>query len=322
MAFIHHPAFQSLFLPVVLGLIGSALVHGLWGSRHAAWGVWLGLIGALAWLPGFDLAPGSGTQKLPWLVLAAVGLAALDSARAEGRRQRLLGWLAALLAWAAGAVWLAAGRTSAPSLGAAVAFGGLVLAMLAGARSDAGETPGAPARPMATLAPAMPGWALVLASLGLAVLAARGASLLLAQLALMLASTLAAGCAWAGRVPGSGLPTGLRLACGLAWLSLAWLWVLAAPAGAAYATGAWAAWPGLESQRAVRVALLALAAVAWVLLARRRKRQARQGWWWWIMLMPAAVALLAVFLPETAGTAPGNGLPAGPDDPYITSTWP
>lgn len=148
--------------------------------------------------------------------------------------------------------------------------------------------------------------------------AARGGSLLLAQLALMPASALAVACCWAWRQPGSGLQPGLRMGFGLAWLSLGWLWVLAAaPASAAPASLSWLV---LESPRAARVALLALAPAALWLVSLWRSRQAGRARWW-IMLLAAAPVVLAVSWPETAGTPPGNDTPADPYDPYTTSTW-
>ncbi len=128
---LHHPAFQSLALPLLLALAAMAALQAWRGGRLALWGALIGLLGALAWLPGFHWPAEARHLKVPWIALAA----------------------------------LAAG----------------VLLQAVGRRRD-----GAPADAAV--------WAVVIvaAALGLAGLAAVGGSALIAQLALMLATTAAA----------------------------------------------------------------------------------------------------------------------------------
>lgn len=165
MAFLYHPAFQSLVLPFVLALALSALMRPL-GLRCAALGAAVGLVLSLAMWPGFDWPATSRAQTLPWLALASTLLAALAIAlNAPGTR--------------------AVGRRN-----------GLVLTVL-----------------------------LTLAVLGLTAWGALGGSLLLAQLALMLATVCGVAVLWAWRAaavsPVSLLPlllTGVGIALCLAWL--------------------------------------------------------------------------------------------------------
>jgi hypothetical protein len=66
----HDPVFQSLLLPLLLSGLDIAWMRKVAGLEGAAWGGFLGLLGALAWLPGFGWPAPASTQKLPWLALA------------------------------------------------------------------------------------------------------------------------------------------------------------------------------------------------------------------------------------------------------------
>lgn len=292
----HHPVFQSLVLPLLLAVLGIAVVRAGLGARHAAWGGFLGLLGALTWLPGFEWPAVARTQKLPWIVLAGLGLAALDAVREGGNGRPGRAWLAALPAWAAAGLWLAGAAAGPLALGAATVLGWAVLSLLAWGRDDA------PAQCTVGVA------VLTLATLGLAVLAATGGSLLLAQLALMLASTLVAVACWAWLRPvrGLGVSRALLLCFGLAWLSIAWSWVLVAP----------------SSGSALRVAILTLAFGVPAMLLRLRATAHAPPWRPWATVLLAAVPVaLAVAWPGDIGVVPMRDTAADPDDPYLTPSW-
>jgi hypothetical protein len=76
MSFLHHPAFQSLVLPFVLGVAIISLLRTA-GPRWAALGSALALVATLAMWPGFDWPAASRVQKLPWVALGGALLAAL-----------------------------------------------------------------------------------------------------------------------------------------------------------------------------------------------------------------------------------------------------
>jgi hypothetical protein len=176
-------------------------------------------------------------------------------------------------------------------------LGGAVLSLLAWGQGDA--------HAQGTVAAA----ALTSASLGLAGLSATGGSLLLAQLALMLASTVVAVGCWAWLRPASGMVVlqALRLYFGLAWLSIAWCWVLAAPA------------PASGSASAVRVATLMLAFLVPAVLSRLRVPARATPWLPVAAVLLAAVPVaLAVVWPGDTDIAPMPDTAADPDDPYLT----
>ncbi len=74
-SFVHHPAFQSLLLPLLLALLGLALLRAWPGGRWALLGGALGLGAALAFVPGLAWPPASRVLKLPWVLLLGLGLA-------------------------------------------------------------------------------------------------------------------------------------------------------------------------------------------------------------------------------------------------------
>lgn len=165
MSFLHHPAFQSLVLPLLLALAAGLLLR-LAGPRWTSLGAALGLVGALAVWPGFDWPASSRAQMLPWAALAGTLLAAM---------------------------------------------------------AVAGQWPGT--RPLGQRRGRVSTAVLTLVGFALAAWAAFGGSLLLAQLALMLATVAAVLALWSWRsasvTPASLLPlwlTGIGLALCLAWL--------------------------------------------------------------------------------------------------------
>jgi hypothetical protein len=234
MSFVHHPAFQSLVLPFVLAVVGMALLRALPGRAGGRWwplGAVLGLLAALAVFPGFDWPATSRAEKLPWIVLAGLALAALSMAwRAEtSRGGRWATWLGGVLGWAGASVWLEGARTEPLQAGPFVLAGAAVLALLALGTRPAAALPrdASVARPAPAPTPSDGGTtaiaALTVAALGLGALAGSGGSLLLAQLALMLGAAAAVPGLWMWLRPASGLvvPAAVLMPLGLAWLSIA-----------------------------------------------------------------------------------------------------
>ena len=289
---LHHPAIQSLALPFMLAAAGVFILRALPGAAGLRWaplGAVLGLLAALAVLPGFDWPATARAQKLPWIVLAGAALSVLSMARfSEGARAGPgVAWLAAALCWAGSSGWMAGGGASWVQVAAIVLAGALVLALL----SWGG--------PLAVAA-------LTVAALGLTALAGSGGSLLLAQLALMLATVTAVPGLWAWWRPSSGVTVTLAalMPLGLAGLSIA------------------QALPAPSVAGSSRLALLALALVVPPLLSRTAwaARHPRRA--------PLAVALLAA-VPVALALAwqIGAGGPADvpgaatDDDAYYTPQW-
>jgi hypothetical protein len=223
MSFLYHPAFQSLVLPPLLAGLGMLLLRASAGPRWAPLGAALGLLAALAVLPGFDWPASARVQKLPWIVLAGTALAAGCLWRTTGTSSaaRWWPWGGAVLAWAAACFWLVGAAAGPLQQGMALLGGAAALALLL--LIPASGRLGARGVPVSA--------GLTLASLALAGLAGTGGSLLLAQLALMLAAVVAVPGLWAWWRPSSGLvvsPAAL-LPLGLAWLVIATSLLMAGP---------------------------------------------------------------------------------------------
>ncbi|MDO9438890.1 hypothetical protein [Hydrogenophaga sp.] len=147
-AMLNHPAIQSLVLPPLVAWLAIWLLGRWAGPRWAPLGAALGLLAALAVLPGFDWPALSRVQKLPWTVLAGTLVAGV--------------WL-----------WKKPVPNRPRMRGVALAA------------------------------------ALTVAALGLAAFGGLGGSLLLAQLALMVAATTAVLGLWVWWRPASGLRASL-----------------------------------------------------------------------------------------------------------------
>jgi hypothetical protein len=123
MTFLHHPAFQSLVLPLLLGVSFGLLLR----TARVRWlglAPSLALVLALAAWPGFVWPALAQSQVLPWLALGGTAVAAVALVlRAPGTtpwRGRMGLWtlLLLVLAGLALAVWGALGkvcRTPAPA---------------------------------------------------------------------------------------------------------------------------------------------------------------------------------------------------------------
>ncbi|HSQ72824.1 MAG TPA: hypothetical protein VLM87_10410, partial [Rubrivivax sp.] len=170
---LNHPVIQSLALPFMLTAASVFILRALPGTAGLRWaplGAVLGLLAALAVLPGFDWPATARAHQLPWIVLTGAALSALSMApfSESARAGPWAAWLAAVLCWAGSSGWMAGGGASWAQVVPIVLAGASVLALLAWGG------------PLAAAA-------LTVAALGLTALAGRGGSLLLAQWALMLA---------------------------------------------------------------------------------------------------------------------------------------
>ena len=299
MDLLHHPAFQSFVLPVALALALVGVLRGLLGAtRGGRWGpaaAGLALLIAMTQLPGFAWPVAATPQKLPWIVLAAWLLALLLEAL---NVQRWVQAGAAALLWLAASLWLAPAG-GAFSLTALLLFVGGV-AVLALLTLSVGAAPDSPA---ATNSGAAGIATLAVASLGLAGLVA-GASLLLAQLAVMIAAAAAGLALWLWPRWRASFGAIAAMPLGLAWLGLAQCALQLTPLAPA------------------QLAVLALAFVAAPLLARLRRPGARS------LIAPLAAGLLAALPAAVAitwqATAPApsdSQRPANADDPYYTPKW-
>lgn len=85
---LHHPAFQSLVLPALLGLLCTLALHRVPSGTDRAWGGFgasIGLVLALLWWPGFAWPATAQAQKYPWIVLLALLAALAIQTRRRGR---------------------------------------------------------------------------------------------------------------------------------------------------------------------------------------------------------------------------------------------
>lgn len=110
---LHHPAFQSLLLPLLLGLVATAVLRRPAAGRLAPWGPVLGLLAAWCIWPGLAWPPTARVQWLPWLLAAGVALglaasllrpahpAASASPRSTGLAAALFVGALGLAGWAA-----------------------------------------------------------------------------------------------------------------------------------------------------------------------------------------------------------------------------
>jgi hypothetical protein len=311
----HHPAFQSVAMPLAMTLLATLLLMAAGrAERGAPWVALGGVVGlcfSLALLPGFEWPASSRALKLPWIVLAGGLLSATFLALNATQTRRWLFWGLGVAIWAVASVWLSAGVAAWP-MGAfwALAGAGVLAAqalprhrpvMASSLHSSAVQ---AGAVRVASAA------ALAVASLGLAALAAMGGSLLLAQLALMLAVVSGVTGLWAWARPAAN---GLAAPAGLLPLGLAWLVVAQslAPNGV---TGA------------VRMGVLILAfAVPW-LLGRTPWAARHPRWMPWTVAAVAALPVLVAVGLLLMGGAGGVDGPAGEAgdsdaDPYYKPAW-
>lgn len=317
MSFIHHPAFQSVGLPLFLTLAFTLSLGFRQASPGAQWWA-LGSVTAMLLsfflLPGFEWPATARAQKLPWIVLVGTALALFWLLSGATRPNRWMHWAVGSALWAIACVWLTANLEQwAHSLlgalaGAAVLAFLLIKRPLPGATQSAHERTAAP-DDVATVGVADAA-ALTVAALGLAALAAGGGSLLLAQLAMMLGVVTAVPGLWAWLRPAAGLaisPASLY-PLGLAWLVIAYSLAV----------------PGPSAAGRVLVITLAFAAPA---LLKRSAWAARHPRWAPLLTallaaLPMVVALAWLLLGDAAPAgADGSLTDANEDDPYYKPTW-
>lgn len=285
----HHPLFQSLALPLVLAFAATGVLRAMLGpgagARWAALGVPLALLVTVSWVLGWRLPPGGLTEKLPWVYLATALLGAvLEATRADRRAQ----WLAAGILWAV--VIVALGQQPwLPRVGSWVVGMAVIGAVVYEVPSRADVA-------------AM----LVVAGVGLALVAMMSGSALLFELSLGLAAAVAGAALWLWPVSRISFGVSGLLVAVMAWLSLA--------QGTAL----------LTSVRPGAVLLLAAAfsACAFVRVVRQRLRRG-EGRAWAEALVVAAVA--AVWVVAALAIAQWAGPPRSggkvPDSPYYTPKW-
>ncbi len=314
MSFIHHPAFQSLGLPLLLTL--ALTLPFISGASHAGtrwWGMGAAIALVLSFLlmPGFDWPATARTQKLPWIVLAGTCVPVVWLSLGPSQPGRWMRWAMGTVMWAMACMWLAGSPVQWTHTLVGTLVGAVVLALLLIGRVASSPIPGAHADATAELAAsgAATAGALTVAALGLAAIAAGDGSLLLAQLAMMLAVVTAVAGLWGWLRSASGLviATAAFLPLGLAWLVIAY--ALAVPGPSAFG----------------RVTLIALAFLAPAVVARSS----------WVAshprLKPLFAALLAALPVVLALTwlMLGDTAPAGADgpnggaeeDPYYQPSW-
>jgi len=286
----HHPLFQSLALPLVLAFAVTGVLRALLGpgtgARWAALGVPVALLVCVSWVLGWRLPPGGLTEKLPWVYAAAALLGVvLEALRADRRAQ----WLAAGILWAV--VIVALGQQPLlPRIGSwlvGMAVIGAVVYELP-TRADTSAM-------------------LVVAGVGLAVVAMMSHSALLFELSLGLAAAVAGAALWLWPMSRISFGSGGVLAAVLAWLSLAQATAL------------------LTSVRPGAILLLSAAFCACALLRVLRHRLHRgEGRAWAETLAVAAVAALwvaaALAIAQWAGPS-RSGAGKAAEDPYYTPKW-
>ncbi|MBS0452225.1 MAG: hypothetical protein JSS14_13030 [Proteobacteria bacterium] len=286
----HHPLFQSLVLPLVLAFAATGVLRAMLGpgagARWAALGVPLALLVGMSWVLGWRVPPGSLIEKLPWVYLAAALMGiGLEASRADRKAQ----WLAAGLLWAI--VVVALGKQPwVPRVGSWLVGMAVIGAVLYEVPSRCHVA-------------AM----LVVAGVGLALVAMMSGSALLFELSLGLAVAVAGTALWLWPVPRISLGASGLLVAVIGWLSLA--------QGVALST----------SVRPGAVLLLAAAfSAADIVRVLRRRLHRGEGRAWVEALVVAAVAAAwvaaALAIAQWAGP-PRSGSAKVPDDPYYTPKW-
>lgn len=196
----HHPLVRSVLLPLLLALLATGALRVAAGRRWAAAGMAVALVAAALAVLGWQPRPGSLTESLPWVVIAA----ALLGLMLEALRVRAAGqWIAGSMGWALMLGALGVGSALAGAI--AWLIGAAVLAAVLQARDDTAD------------APAL----LAVAGFGLAAVAMAAASLLLFELALGGAVAVAGVALWLWPRPRIAFGAAGRVVAVLTWLALA-----------------------------------------------------------------------------------------------------
>lgn len=196
---LHHPAVESVAIPLVLSCLLAGLLRSTAGPSRAGMAVGIALLASVAWMAGLSTRPTSVLQKLPWVFAVAwIAGVVLDRVGAG-----LLRWLVLTACWAAAAWWL-----ETASIERTIAFavaGAIVIGLQLRSAPDRADGP----------------VTAILASLGLAATALQAGSLALFQVSLMLAAVLGGVALWLW--PRSRILYGTSAAAvaSLGWLALA-----------------------------------------------------------------------------------------------------
>ncbi|MDM0076555.1 hypothetical protein QTH90_19250 [Variovorax sp. J2P1-59] len=288
----HHPLFRSLALPLVLAFAAAGLLRGglgpVHGRRWASAGTGIAIVVASVWLLGWDLWPRTLTEELPWIYMAAALLGlGLEAMRAATRTT----WLATCVLW----TLVLAGLSDQP-LAVQAATWLVGIAVIAAVLGQPPESAHASA-------------SLVIAGLGLAVVAFVSGSALLFELSLSIAAAVA-GCAlWLWPVARIAFGACGAVVSVIAWLAVAEGVALLSPVrplvllllACAFLSGPIVQWagrwlrqapPGVSRRKGLAALIVAVLAAIWV---------------------TGAVALAW----HDDAKAPASGL----DDPYYTPRW-
>ncbi|MDO8904500.1 hypothetical protein [Hydrogenophaga sp.] len=316
MSFIHHPAFQSVALPLLLTLVLTGLLGGLQAPARNRWwamGAAIALLLSYVLLPGYDWPATARAHKLPWIVLGGTSLAAAWLLFGTSRPNRWTPWAMSSALWATACVWLMGNAAQWIHSTLGTLAGAAVLALLLITKPGASLNPhghaGASSLTTASIHGIATAGALTVAALGLAAVAAGSGSLLQAQLAMMLAVVTAVPGLWAWLRSASGLtiaPAAL-LPLGLSWLAIAYAMAVPGPS---------------ESGR---VAIMALAFAAPALVNRSSLAARRPRWAPLVAALLAAVPVLvslAWLLLGDAAASGGAGFSSDAEgDLYYQPTW-
>ncbi|MDM0012800.1 hypothetical protein QTH87_10200 [Variovorax sp. J22P168] len=294
---LHHPLFESVALPLLLSFAASGLLLGLVGRvlgelrgrRWAGAGVAPAIIVASASALGWQLWPGSITEELPWIYVAA----ALLGFGLEGMRAvRRTSWLAGCVMWAL--VLLGLGDAPLAWQAAIWCAGAIAIAAVLNAPIDDATGPAA----------------LMVASLGLAAVAFVSGSALLCELGLSIAAAVAGFALWLWPRPRVCFGMAVAVVSVMAWLTLVQTVALLTPVAP-------------EVLLLLALALCSGPPVRWALRAARRGRTggsaARPA------IDPLIVALVAALWAGAAIALALHGrgpeAAAAGDDPYYTPRW-
>ncbi|RZL63878.1 MAG: hypothetical protein EOP81_10935 [Variovorax sp.] len=278
----HHPLVRSVLLPLVLALVATGVLRFTAGSRWAGAGLGVALLAAALAVVGWQPRPGSLTEKLPWVVIAATLLALLLEAV---RASRWLQWIVASAAWALALAAL--GVASLPAGALTWVIGAAALAAVLHARDDNAD------------APAL----LAVAGFGLAAVAMTAASLLLFELALGGAVATAGIALWLWPQPRIAFGAAGRVVAVLTWLALA------------HATAR------LTQAPHTALALLALVFAVGPLMTWWHPAAPAWASPLWRAAVAALLAVGGVALTVRAVDAPAPAPGAAQEDPYYTPRW-
>jgi uncharacterized membrane protein len=249
---LYHPVFQSVVLPLLLSLVGIALMRRSFGTAWAAAAVGLSVLASAIWLMGWSGQPDSLMQKLPWIFAGAWIVGSVLGVTGGSRRTE---WLVLGAAWLLASWWLGsrgAGLAAAAAVAGIAVIGALVHSV--DSRADGAA-------------------ASVIAALGLAALAFLAGSLAIFQLGLLLAAALGGAGLWLWPKARVRFGPAATAVAALGWLALAQASMVLIPVrldSVALIAAAFAApfittrfWPaGRETAAPLTVAVLAGALVA------------------------------------------------------------